>query len=83
MNGGWQDGRARGSLVGVGRAIGAAAVARGESRGAHFRADYPATGDLAASTYTRVRLQAGKLAVDAVSVRFTRIRPGASLLLNP
>ncbi|MEP6998789.1 MAG: FAD-binding protein [Betaproteobacteria bacterium] len=79
----WQDWLDLESLVGVSRAIVAAAVARRESRGAHFRADYPATGDLAASTYTRVRLQAGKLAVDAVSVRFTRVRPGASLLLNP
>ena len=54
-----------------------------ESRGAHFRADHPGTGDLAASTYIRVRRQQGNLAVEAVPVRFTRVRPGESLLSTP
>jgi len=76
----WHDWLNLESLVEVSRAIVAAASARRESRGAHFRTDYPETGDLAASTYTRVRSGDGELHVDAVPVRFTRVRPGESLL---
>ncbi len=76
----WHDWLNLGSLVEVSRAIVAAAAARRESRGAHFRADYPDTGDLAASAYTRVRRQQGRLGVETVPVRFTRVRPGESLL---
>jgi fumarate reductase flavoprotein subunit len=58
-----------------------AAQARENSRGAHFRADFPDPGDLAASTFTRVRGSAdGKLTVDTVLVEFTRVRPGQSLI---
>jgi fumarate reductase flavoprotein subunit len=79
----WHDWLNLGSLVEVSRAIVAAAAARRESRGAHFRADHPDTGELAASAYTRVRREGkrgGKLAVEAVPVRFTRVKPGESLL---
>jgi fumarate reductase flavoprotein subunit len=76
----WHDWLNLGSLVDVSRAIVAAAAARCESRGAHFRVDYPDTGDLAASAYIRVRRQERKLGVESVPVRFSRVRPGASLL---
>ena len=76
----WHDWRNLSSLVEVSRVIVAAAMARRESRGAHFRRDYPDTGELAASAYTRVRRRDGKLGVDQVPVRFSRVRPGESLL---
>jgi len=79
----WHDWLNLGSLVAVSRAIVAAAAARCESRGAHFRSDYPDTGDLSASAYMRVRRRRGELAVEAVPVRFTRVRPGESLLSTP
>jgi fumarate reductase flavoprotein subunit len=70
------------NLVAVSRAIVRAAVARENSRGAHFRADFPEPGELAASTFIRVRDRGGALDVEAVPVRFTRVRPGASLLAS-
>ena len=76
----WHDWLNLGSLIAVSRAIVCAARARENSRGAHYRDDYPDPGDLAASAYTRVRLRAGALASEQVPVRFTRVRPGESLL---
>jgi fumarate reductase flavoprotein subunit len=76
----WHDSLNLANLVAVSQAIVRAAQARENSRGAHFRADFPEPGDLAASAYTRIRARAGRLAVEAIPVRFTRVRPGESLL---
>jgi fumarate reductase flavoprotein subunit len=76
----WHDALNLGSLVTVGRAITAAAEARRESRGAHFREDFPATGDLAASAYSRVTMAGGEFPIDWQPVRFTRVKPGQTLL---
>jgi len=78
----WHDWLNLGSLITVSRVIVCAARARENSRGAHYRDDYPDPGDLAASSYTRVRLGAGALASEHVAVRFTRVRPGESLLAS-
>jgi fumarate reductase flavoprotein subunit len=78
----WHDWLNLGSLVATSRAIVRAAIARENSRGAHYRDDFPDPGDLAASTYTRVRVRDGALASEAVPVRFQRIRPGESLVKN-
>jgi fumarate reductase flavoprotein subunit len=68
------------SLVAVSRAICAASLARTDSRGAHFREDFPETSDLATSRYTVVRERDGALDVSTAPVAFTRVRPGQSLL---
>src|SRR6476661_6517885 len=51
----WHDWLNLANLVAVSQAIVRAAQARENSRGAHFRADFPQPGDLAASAHTRVR----------------------------
>ena len=76
----WHDWLNLQSLIEVSRVIVRAARARQNSRGAHYRRDFPDAGDLLRSTYTRVRLREGMLYCDAVPVRFTRVRPGESLL---
>jgi fumarate reductase flavoprotein subunit len=76
----WHDWLNLGSLIAVSRVIVRAAQARTNSRGAHYRDDCPDPGDLATSAYTRVRQQAGELLSEPVAVRFTRVRPGQSLL---
>ena len=76
----WHDWLNLANLVEVSRVIVAAAQAREDSRGAHFRADHPTSGDLARSTFTRARRAGQRLDVVHEPVRFTRVRPGDTLL---
>ena len=77
----WHDWLNLTNLVAVSQVIVRSAQARENSRGAHFRADFPEPGDLDTSTFTRVRADAnGAILVQAVPVRFTRVRPGESLV---
>jgi fumarate reductase flavoprotein subunit len=76
----WMDRLNLENLVQVSRAICVAAQARTDSRGAHFREDFPETSDLDASHYTVVRAEAERFIVTTEPVEFTRVRPGESLL---
>ena len=77
----WHDWLNLSNLLSVSRAICAAADARRESRGAHFREDHPQTADLATSAFSRVRLQEGAgYEVSWKPVAFTRVSPGQSLI---
>jgi len=77
----WHDWLNLANLVAVSRVIVRAAQARENSRGAHYRSDFPGEGDLDASAFTRVRAQDGeRLGVEHVPVQFTRVRPGQSLV---
>jgi fumarate reductase flavoprotein subunit len=78
----WHDWINLKNLVLTSRVIAVAARERGDSRGAHFRRDNPRVGDLATSSYTVVRQQDGELSVGSAPVRFTRVRPGETLLKN-
>jgi len=78
----WHDRMNLESLVMVSRSIAAAALAREDSRGAHFREDFPETSDLSTSTYTAVRLQGAALEVTNEPVAFTHVSPGQSLVDN-
>ena len=62
----WHDWLNLTNLVAVSRAIVRAAAAREDSRGAHFRADFPETGSLAESTFIRVGSADGALGVESV-----------------
>ncbi len=76
----WHDWMNLKSLVEVSRVIARAAAVREDSRGAHFREDFPASGPLEASAYTSARLGANGVAIAMRPVAFTRVRPGESLL---
>jgi fumarate reductase flavoprotein subunit len=76
----WHDWLNLRSLVEISKVIALAALRRENSRGAHFREDFPDEGDLAGSTYTVARQRGGALDITEEPVRFTIVRPGESLL---
>jgi len=76
----WHDWLNLRSLVEVSRVIALAARARENSRGAHFREDFPDPGELATSTFTVARQTAGKIELTSEAVQFTIVRPGETLL---
>jgi fumarate reductase flavoprotein subunit len=76
----WHDWLNLRSLVEVSRVIALAALKRENSRGAHFRSDFPEPGDLASSRFTVARQTAGGLDITDAPVEFTHVRPGESLL---
>jgi fumarate reductase flavoprotein subunit len=76
----WHDWLNLRSLVEISKVIATAALRRENSRGAHFRADFPGEGDLAASAYTVVRQRDGAIDITERPVQFTIVQPGQSLL---
>jgi fumarate reductase flavoprotein subunit len=76
----WHDWLNLESLVAVSKVIAMAALARDDSRGAHFREDFPETANLDQSKFSRVRLSDGDLSLQMVPVDFSIVRPGQSLI---
>jgi fumarate reductase flavoprotein subunit len=78
----WHDWLNIESQILVSRAIAEAALVREDSRGAHFREDFPETRDLDTSANTVVRMRDGAISIGSIPVAFTRVRPGQSLLAD-
>ena len=76
----WHDWLNLRSLVEISRVITLAACQRENSRGAHFREDFPEPGDFATSRYTVARQRGGRIEVGDEPVVFTRVKPGETLL---
>lgn len=76
----WQDWINLESQIVISKAIVHASLAREESRGAHFREDFPDTGDLEKSRFTSVTLRDGEMQVTTEPVEFTIVKPGQSLI---
>ncbi len=76
----WHDWMNIKNLILVSRSIVAAAKVRDESRGAHFRADFPEPRDIENSRFTQVRWADGEISIDTEPVAFTRVRPGETLI---
>jgi fumarate reductase flavoprotein subunit len=79
---GWHDWLNLKNLVAVSRVIAMSALAREDSRGAHFREDFPDADALDSSRYMVVRQRGNALDLTREPVRFTRVAPGQSLLAD-
>ncbi|KNX41371.1 L-aspartate oxidase [Roseovarius tolerans] len=76
----WHDWLNLRSLCDISEAITLAALARENSRGAHYREDFPETGDLDASYFTVVTQMGETLDVRRDPVQFTLVRPGETIM---
>jgi len=76
----WHDWLNLKNLILVSRAIVAAAQAREDSCGAHFREDFLKEPDPAGASFTESHLVGDTIRVARRPVAFTRVRPGESLL---
>lgn len=76
----WHDWLNLESLVDISKVITVSALARENSRGAHFREDFSEPGDLETSRYTRVSAQDDEVQLEMVPVSFDIVKPGESLI---
>ena len=76
----WHDWLNLESQIIISKAVIEAAVVRKDSRGAHFREDFPEIHDLENSRFTKASLDNGKITITSELVKFTRVRPGETLI---
>ena len=76
----WHDWLNLKSLLLVSKSIRASAAAREDSRGAHYRSDFPEVRNLEHSRYACVTWSNGTFSTEMRPVAFTRVKPGESLL---
>ncbi len=76
----WHDWLNLRNLIDVSRVIAAAALAREDSRGAHYREDFPETRNLEQSSFTTIRARGDQLDLQWTPVKFTRVKPGETIL---
>ena len=79
----WHDWLNLRSQIEMSRVIAEAALKRENSRGAHYREDFPDAGSLRDSRYTVVQQKGSGLHVGDAPVEFNRVRPGETLLDEP
>ena len=76
----WHDWLNLRSLCDVSEVITKAAITRENSRGAHFREDFPEPGAMEDSDFTVASLKDDKVAVSREPVQFSIVRPGETVL---
>ncbi|QWE21075.1 L-aspartate oxidase [Polynucleobacter sp. AP-Kolm-20A-A1] len=78
----WQDWMNLQNLILVSQAVTEAAIARENSRGAHYRDDFPEPGSFENSFYTAVNFKHQELKIENRPVQFTMIKPGETILVE-
>lgn len=76
----WHDWLNLRSLCDVSEVIAKAGLARENSRGAHYREDYPDSGAMIDSEYTIAQMNDGAVQVTRAPVQFTIVKPGETIL---
>ena len=82
FNPSWHDWLNLRSLVEVSEVIAVSALSRENSRGAHYREDFPDAGDLGSSCFTVSRQSDDRIGVAKEPVQFTLVEPGHTLITD-
>jgi len=78
----WQDWMNLNNLILVSKSVTEAAISRENSRGAHYRDDFPEPGSLEDSYFTAVQLGEQGLHIENRPVQFTMVKPGETILVE-
>lgn len=78
----WQDWMNLQNLILVSKSVTEAAIARENSRGAHYREDFPEPGSLEGSYFTAVNLLNQNLHIENRPVNFSIVKPGETVLVE-
>lgn len=76
----WHDWLNLRSLCDISEVIAKAGIARENSRGAHYREDFPESGAMEDSDFTVATLKDGKVHVTREPVEFSIVKPGETIL---
>ena len=76
----WHDWLNLSSLCEISEVITKAGIARENSRGAHYREDFPDPGAMEDSDFTIAKMKNGNVEVSREAVQFTIVRPGETIL---
>lgn len=76
----WHDWLNLRSLCDISEVITKAGIARENSRGAHYRIDFPDAGRMEDSEFTVAKLEGNNVKVTREPVQFTLVRPGETIL---
>jgi fumarate reductase flavoprotein subunit len=76
----WHDWLNTQSLIEMSQVITEASIWRENSRGAHFREDFPEVGDLETSYFTLAEKDGDGVKVTREDVKFTIVKPGETIL---
>ena len=78
----WQDWMNLRNLILVSKVITASALSRENSRGAHYREDFPEPGSMDGSFFTAVSMGNQGLSIEKRPVLFTMVKPGETILVK-
>ena len=78
----WQDWMNLQNLIQVSKAVTEAAISRENSRGSHYREDFPEPGSLQDSYFTAIHLQDQDLVIENKPVQFNLVKPGETILVE-
>jgi fumarate reductase flavoprotein subunit len=78
----WQDWMNLQNLILVSKSVTESAISRENSRGAHYRDDYPQPGSLEESYFTAVKMDGASIQIENRPVKFTMVKPGQTILVE-
>lgn len=78
----WQDWMNLSNLILVSKSVTEAAISRENSRGAHYRDDFPEPGSLEGSYFTAAQLSEQGLHIENRPVQFAMVIPGETILVE-